>query len=217
MVRVSRSRWSVLVAMVALSALCVTPLACVLNCLLGGCMHAAQAQTRPATVHIALPVSGVVATTTPATPDTLTPTPAAPRSKHHCCTVRKQERPSQPVAEASATPTTLASFALAAKTASGPSTLRLETNGWTDERQDLRETLALVGADDACCGCRHAETPDRFMVAPLFTFEAPLAPTTCLPVRLPVARRPTAPQPPVVVAYHPSHRETYLRCCVFRI
>ncbi len=216
MVCVSRSRWSVLVAMVALSALCVTPLACVLNCLLGGCMHAAQAQTRPATAYIALPVGGAVATT-PATPNTLASAPATPRSKHHCCKVRKQERPLQPVAETSATPTTPTSFALAAKTASRPSTLRLETNGRTDGRQDLWETPALVGADDACCGCRHAETPDRFTVAPVFTVEAPLAPTTCLPVRLPVARRPTAPQPPVVVAYLPSRRETYLRCCVFRI
>jgi hypothetical protein len=216
MVRVSRSRWSVLVAMVALSALCVTPLACVLNCLLGGCMHAAQAQTRPATAHIALPVGAAVATTitttTPATPDTLTPTPAAPRSKHHCCAVKKQERLPQPVAEAPATPATPASGALAAKVASGQPTLRLETSGLT-----AGSTAALVGADDARCGCHHAETPDRFTVASLFTFEAPLAATTCLPVRLPVVRRPTALQPPVVVAYQPSRRETYLRCCVFRI
>ncbi len=217
MARVLRSRWSVLVVMVALSALCVTPLACVLNCLLGGCMHAAQAQTRPATAHIARPVCGAVGTAIPATPDTLTAAPTTPRSKHHCCKVRKQERPPQPAAETSATPKTPTSFALAAKTASRPSTLRLETNGRTDGRQDLRETLALAGADDACCGCRHVETPDRFTVAPLFTFEALLVPRTYLPVRLPVARRSTAPQPPVVVAYLPSHRETYIRCCVFRI
>ncbi len=212
MVRVSRSRWSVLVAMVALSALCVTPLACVLNCLLGGCMHAAQAQIQPATAHIARPVGGAVGTAIPATPDTLTAAPVTPRSKHHCCKVRKQERPPQPVAETSATPTTPTSFALAAKAASGQSTLRLETSGLT-----AGNTAALVGADDARCGCHHAETPDRFTVAPLFAFEAPLTPTTCLPVRLPTTRRPTAPQPPVVVAYQPSRRETYLRCCVFRI
>jgi hypothetical protein len=209
MVRVSRSRWSVLVTMVALSALCVTPLACVLNCLLGGCMHAAQAQTQPATVHIARPVGGATATTTP---DTLTATPAAPRSKHHCCAVKQQERLPQPVAEAPATPATPASGALAAKAASGQSMLRLETS-----RLTAGNTAALVGADDACCGCHHAETPDRFTVASLFTFEAPLAATTCLPVRLPVVRRPTALQPPVVVAYQPSRRDTYLRCCVFRI
>ncbi|WP_157850705.1 hypothetical protein [Chloracidobacterium thermophilum] len=212
----SRSRWSVLVTMVALSALCVTPLACVLNCLLGDCMHAAQAQTQPATVHIARPVGGATATTitatTPATPDTLPATPAAPRSKHHCCAVKKQERLPQPVAEAPVTPATPASVALAAKAASGQSTLRLETSGLT-----AGNTAAIVGADDARCGCHHAETPDRFTVASLFTFEAPLAATTCLPVRLPVVRRPTAPQPPVVVAYQPSRRETYLRCCVFRI
>ncbi|QUV83494.1 hypothetical protein J8C01_12525 [Chloracidobacterium sp. D] len=198
--------------MVVLSALCVTPLACVLNCLLGGCMHAAQVQAQPATAHIALPVGGTVATTTPATPDTLTPTPAVPRSKHHCCAVKKQERLPQPGVEAPATPATPASVALAAKAISGQSMLRLETS-----RLTAGNTAALVGADDACCGCHHAETPDRFTVASLFTFEAPLAATTCLPVRLPVVRRPTASQRPVVVAYQPSRRDTYLRCCVFRI
>ena len=200
--------------MVVLSALCVTPLACVLNCLLGGCMHATQVQAQPATVHIARPVGGATATTTP---DTLTATPAAPRSKHHCCAVKKQERLPQPVAEAPATPATPApatpaSVALAAKAISGQPTLRLETSGLT-----AGSTAALVGADDARCGCHPAETPDRFTVVPLFTFEALLAATTCLPVRLPVVRRPTASQPPVVVAYQPSRRETYLRCCVFRI
>ena len=212
MVRVFRSRWSVLVTMLALSAVCVTPLACVLNCLLGGCMHAAQAQTQPATAHIALFGGGAVATAIPATPNTLLRTPATPRSKHLCCAVRKQNRLPQPVAGASAMPATPASGALAAKAASGQSMLRLETS-----RLTAGNTAALVGADDACCGCHPAETPDRFTVVPLFTFEAPLAATTCLPVRLPVVRRPTASQPPVVVAYQPSRRDTYLRCCVFRI
>ncbi len=214
MVRVPRSRWSVLVVMVALSALCVTPLACVLNCLLGVCMHAAQAQPTTA-AHTALPVGGAVATTTPATPNTLTPAPATP--KHHCCTVKKQERPSQPAAEALATPATLTSVAPAAKPASGEPVLRFETSRLTAGSQDLRETSALVGTDGERCGCTHTETSDRFTVAPVFAVEAPLASPVHAPVRLSVARLFTAPQPPVAVAYQPSRRETYLRCCVFRI
>lgn len=210
MVRVSRSRWSVLVRMVALSALCVTPLACVLNCLLGGCTHAVQAQTQlTTTAHVTLSIGGAATITTPATPPPLAPTLAAPRSRHHCCAVKniRRERLVQPAVEASAPPATPTSVSLA-----GRSTLPLGTNGLT-----TGSMVATVGADDARCRCHHAATPDRFTVAPAFTFEAPLAPPPCTPVRLPIARRFSGFQPPAVVAYQPSRRETYLMCCVFRI
>ncbi|MGQ9898565.1 MAG: hypothetical protein ACUVR8_13560 [Acidobacteriota bacterium] len=98
------------------------------------------------------------------------------------------------------------------KSIRGRLTVHLETSEPMD-----RGTVDIINYDDACCGCSRAKTSDRFTVAPVFMVGAPPAPTISTPARFPIARRFTYCQPQVAAIHLPSHRETYLRCCVFRI
>lgn len=205
-----RARWSIPTIVVVLSGLCVMPLSCVLNCLLGGCLHAAQAQpAHPANACVTVNGQPAVVATTPAT----TAPAVASRTKHHCCAVKSAQHDAVAQPERHLRPSVESAATRAANiTASETPTPHLGTDGWLTGR-----VATIADGDQAGCHCCHPEVPERFTVAPVFTVEMPLAPTTSLPVCLPVVRRPADVPPPVVVTHLPSRRETYLRCCVFRI
>lgn len=206
------SRWPAPISLLVVSSLWVTPLACVLTCLLGGCLHAAQSRAVDAAAAPESITRAPLDTQTRLVNTRQTSAPAAlstERVTRHtpaCCATRK---PAKPADQASLPGRSAKDCQL------GPHQL---INGDGQSASDGEHpTRLLTGSDDAGCGCHRSSAPTRFTVTQTFTFAAPLP--TVMPARLTwvATAKPCQPRPVAASVYLASRRETYLKHCVFRI
>ncbi|MCS7079929.1 MAG: hypothetical protein NZ585_07750 [Chloracidobacterium sp.] len=187
------SRWSPMMIAPVVISLWLSPLACVLTCLLGGCAQSTRSHAAH-TVEVLVSRRAALAAARPSTTSANRPETTA-----RCCAATRAKtcRP---------------------KTAGKPALLAA-TQTATDEPVVVARqypTAHLTDWDTVGCGCcRRLTEPNRFTASPFLTLTVPLpSPAEPPVIRTAASRLETRLR---TTTYLPSYRETYLRCCVFRI